>query len=116
MKLPMVLRSPAGVDPLRVAGVFGALAGVGSLVEPYLLGLTEALAAIGLVAWLARAGGGSRGRPWGLALAVGVAGAELVSFFAGPPASSVRGVFLGLGTAALAATAGPPASTPEAGA
>jgi hypothetical protein len=115
MKRPAILRTPLGVDPLRVAGAFGALAGVGSVVVPYLLGLTEVLAAVGAVAGVIRLGR-TRGRGrWALwftpALLVG---AGSIALLVGPPWSVVRGAALGLATAALAVTA--PARTAESGA
>jgi len=106
VKIGGLLRAPLEIDPLRAAGAFGALAGVGSLLEPYLLGLTEALAAIGLLAWAVRVRtrrlrtSPARDR-W---VVVGVSGALAFALFAVPPWAILRGSLLGLATAALAVT------------
>jgi hypothetical protein len=105
VKLAAVLRAPTGVDPLRAAGAFGAVAGLASLLEPYFVGLTEALAAIAFVAWLTRLGRGpgrSEVRNWTVAGSLGVAGA--FALLAAPPWSELRGAVLGISAAALALT------------
>jgi hypothetical protein len=106
MRLGAVLRAPTGVDPLRAAGGFGAVAGAASLVAPYFLGLAEALAAIAAVAWAVRLPRDPRRVPrrtWAVAGAVVAAGGFAV--LAVPPWSALRGAFLGVAAAALAATA-----------
>jgi|HubBroStandDraft_2_1064218.scaffolds.fasta_scaffold71861_3 hypothetical protein len=111
MKLADLLRAPTGIDPLRASGGFAALAGAASLVEPYFVGLTGALAAVAVVAWASRLPRGS-GRfvapNWAVAASVGVAGA--FALLAGPPWDVVRGVLLGTTAATLAGTtrAAPP--------
>jgi hypothetical protein len=105
MNLRAVLRAPTGVDSLRAAGAFGAVAGIASLLQPYFVGLAEALAAIAFVAWLTRTGRGAGRtavRNWAVAGSVGVAGAFAI--VAVPPWSELRGAVVGLSAAALAAT------------
>jgi len=105
MKFADLLRAPTGIDPLRASGGFAALAGAASLVEPYFVGLTGALAAISLVAWASRIAprGGRRAAPnWAVAGSVGVAGA--FALLAGPPWDLLRGALLGATAFALAWT------------
>ena len=90
---------PNGPEPVRSAGLFGALAGALSVVDPYFDGLTVALAALLLLGWLLRrpsrkpiAGEGIPGWLAGTALAIG-----WFVYLASPPELAVfRGLALGL--------------------
>jgi hypothetical protein len=55
MKWASALRAPTGVDAVRAAGLFGAIAGAASTFEPYWTGLAEALATVAAVGWVVRA-------------------------------------------------------------
>lgn len=103
MRLVASLRSPLGVDPLTVAGAFGAIAGAASLGVPYFGGLAEALAAVALVAWGLRVGQTSTRLPSNtVPLVVGVAAAWAVAVLAPAPFSAGRGALLGASAVALA--------------
>ncbi|MCI4325087.1 MAG: hypothetical protein L3K00_04285 [Thermoplasmata archaeon] len=110
------LRSPLGVDPLTVAGAFGALAGLASLGVPYFEGLAEALAALAAVAWMARHGRVSGHRSPGLWPTVGfTATAWSFALLTPAPFSVVRGAVLGASAAVLAWQARHVAPLPEEG-
>ncbi|MCI4362239.1 MAG: hypothetical protein L3J77_03510 [Thermoplasmata archaeon] len=102
MKWTTALHLPTGVDAVGTAGLFGALAGAASVVEPYWTGLAEALAAVAAVGWVARARTEDVGRErrW---LPPAVAGAALAfALLAPPPWTAVRGVGFGAAAAVLA--------------
>ena len=103
MTLGTLLRAPLGVDPLTIAGAFGAIAGAASLGVPYFSGLAEALAALAIVAWGVRLGARTGGLPtWTVPVAAGVAAAWAFAVLAGPPLSAGRGAVLGASAVALA--------------
>jgi hypothetical protein len=102
VKWTTALPLPTGVDAVGTAGLFGALAGAASILEPYWTGLAEALATVAAVGWVARARSEDvgRGRTW---LPPAVAGAAVVlALFAPPPWTAVRGVGFGAAAAVLA--------------
>jgi hypothetical protein len=98
------LRAPTGIDPVRAAGAFGALAGAGSLVAPYWTGLAEALCAVAALGWAMRVGDDRRSAPvrWGPAAVLAAAG--LFAVLAAPPWSALRGLVLGVSAAVVAAS------------
>jgi hypothetical protein len=103
MTLGTLLRAPLGVDPLTIAGAFGAIAGAASLGVPYFNGLAEALAALAVVAWGVRLGSRSgRLPPMTAPVAVGVVVAWTFAVLAGPPLAEGRGAVLGAAAVALA--------------
>lgn len=99
MRWTELLASPTGVEPVRAAGLFGALAGGISLVEPYWTGLAEALAAVAALGWAVRRPRDLPGRRGWVLGAVAVT-AALVGLFAPAPWSMGRGVLFG-GCAAM---------------
>jgi hypothetical protein len=103
MKTIEALRSPLGVDPLSVAGAFGAIAGAASLGVPYFDGLSEALAALAAVAWVARVERSTE-RRLSIVGPVATATATAWSFalLAPLPFSLLRGAALGASAVGLA--------------
>ena len=99
MRLARWLEVPVGIDAPRVAGWFGALAGVGSLIEPYWTGLAEVLlAVVGLAAVVRMSAGRRELRPGGTSLVTVVASAAAA--LALPPSWALgRGALLGAGAA-----------------
>lgn len=92
-------RRPDGPDAVRVASLFGAVAGVLSLVDPYFNGLAVALAGLLLLAALRRRRGqASPPRlPWETHLPAVVVGIGWIFFLAGPAGlAPLRGLVLGL--------------------
>lgn len=103
MTLAALLRAPLGIDPLPIAGAFGAISGAASLGVPYFNGLAEALAALAVVAWGVRLGARTgRFPPWTAPLAMGVVVAWTFAVLAVPPLSGGRGAVLGASAVALA--------------
>jgi hypothetical protein len=102
VKWTTAIHLPTGVDAVGTAGLFGALAGAASVVEPYWTGLAEALATVAAVGWVARARAEELGRPrrW---LPPAIAGAAVTFALLAPPSwISVRGVGFGAAAAVLA--------------
>lgn len=97
------MTGPTGTTPLDAvpaAALFGAVAGALSVRFAYFDGLTAALAALLLLAWLIEPRRARRGRSGSLPprlVALLAVGAGWVAFLAGPPAlAPVRGLLLGL--------------------
>ncbi|MCI4321562.1 MAG: hypothetical protein L3K05_04565 [Thermoplasmata archaeon] len=98
MKWIAAMHLPTGIDAVATAGLFGAVAGAASVVEPYWTGLSEALATVAAVGWVARARteAGVRRRTWVPPAIAGVA----VAFALVAPSPWNVGRGLGFGGAA----------------
>jgi hypothetical protein len=97
--------APLGVDPVRAAGLFGLVAGMGSLIAPYWTGLAEALGAIAAVGWAVRCRDDPR-PPWVRWAPPAAAFAAVVGVvLAGSAAAALRGAAFGAAAALLAWTA-----------
>ena len=95
--------APRAIAPLSTASFFAVVSGVVSIVVPYLLGLTVALAALAPVAWLVERQQARRKR-WLpgtiMALALSAAGAA-VSLLLPPNLATFHGPMLGAATIPL---------------
>ncbi len=86
------------IDPVPVAALFGAVAGLLSVAFPFFEGLTAALSALLLVSRLYRLpyDRGPARSPWRTGGAVAAAGLGWAAFFGAPAAlAPVRGLLLG---------------------